>query len=557
MSQNNAGAQSLTIKSFLQELATYAALLTPVASIALAWFGVSAENYNQLIYAAALISTGLSWLYIQYNKAKKKIEKDGIVQRPAWLWRFVTNKIPHQKHQLSQSQIMVFVPPGKEAEADKLKERHQHDGNHVLLFHHIPYAQNDIVDEEKGLTAPNGEMRSLEMLATEIEACTALALLDDCCWKKNYPKTLEIVENWSLKHTVRPVISVHLSGRGTLNYSWSHLDELTEMNHSLINSLLFQSANRGTEWYWQAELYRKIVLWTTGLALILFVVSLAVAYSNWNQAKTLETRVVSLEKLSLIRHSVQQEIARSFHLFRTDLIMPYESRFQRLLKDNAAHLKTLLISTSNQSDASEANVIMFAVTKKNKTWKIQEVAATRLPPNDQPFTQEEEMSINGQLQNIEGIVTCAIMSRSFVLWSGEATGLNAKTTNLQGWDMAGNVAGKYDSVNQQMEIGSYRCSYKPRDKENLHKRLLCAPVGLVTTSSEMIPSGAVCISSPNEQIFFEEDWLRRTVLRFGDFLSFDSWEKAIINSAGESTENNSRSDKNPIAENSPNQNTQK
>lgn len=531
MSQDNTAPQSFTLKSFLQEVTTYVALLTPILSIILTWFGISAANYNQLIYAGALILLGLSWLIFQYKEAKNKIEKYGAVQRPAWLWRFITNKIPHQSQPISQSQIMIFVPPGKEIEAEKLKDRHKDDGNHVLLFHHIPSPQDDVIDEEKGLVSPNGELRSLEMLAKELEKCTALALLDDCFWETKYPNTLGVIENWSAQHTVRPIISINLEGRGTLNYSWIQLDDLTKPNDSLINRLLMQTTNRGEQWYWQAELYRKIALWLVGSALTLFIASLALAYWYRNQAKTHETRVASLEKLSLIKHSTQQEIARSFSLFRTDLNVPYASRFQRLLKDNATHLKTFLVSASNQSEVSEAEVVMFAVKKNEKTWWIKEVAATRPPPNDLPFKQETLPIISNQLQDVEGIVTCAIMSRSFILWSGEGKGLEAKTINLQAWDVAGNTAGKYDSNTQKLQIGNYSCSYKPRDKENIHKRLLCVPVGLVTTSSEMIPSGAVCVSSPNALDFLSDDWLRRTILRFGDSLSFDSWEKAILESS--------------------------
>src|ERR1700755_1308113 len=116
---NNEDAAPRTIKTFLQELLTYGALLTPLLGPPLAWLGIGIDEKTLawIIYAAVLPLLGLSWLVYQFRQAKSTIEAKGTVQRPAWLWRLLTNRITHNSEQLQQAQIMVIVPPGKDREA--------------------------------------------------------------------------------------------------------------------------------------------------------------------------------------------------------------------------------------------------------------------------------------------------------------------------------------------------------------------------------------------------------------------------------------------------------
>jgi hypothetical protein len=543
MAQEKVIAERQTIRTFLEQLATYVSLFTPLLTALIAWQGLKETKYIFLFYAVLPLVLGATWLRSQYRVAKTKIKKEGIVQQPAWLWKLITNKIPHKSEQLLDSQVMVFVPPSKEEHALRLHEEYNNDGNHILLFHYIPEPIDNFVDEDQGRVSFNGEVRSLETLAEEMNECAALILLDDIKWEQKYGRTLLLVEEWTKRHTVRPVMSVRLDGRGTLNYSWSHIEEIVNPNHSLKNKLLAQSTNRGAKWFWQARLYRRIVLWTLGLALIFSMASFLISYRWQHNAKTaeqeattkvqvLEAEVEKFNKLIYSDPSSQQEISRAFEHFRADLQIPEAERLRQLLQVYANQIKLTLVGASNQTEAVSGNVIMFSVKKMagDKEWRIQEVAATRIPPNRKSFLVK--LRGENETSDILGLVSCSVASRAFILWSGDWKGNDVKTTNIEAWDLQGNKIGYFDG--ESISIKNNRCKYQPRIIEDLHRRILCAPAGLDLNSNEISPAGAICIEYTEGLKFLNEPWVRQTIIRYGSSLSFESWDKALL---GESNQN--------------------
>lgn len=525
MLQENVAVQRRTIKSFLGELATYVSLLTPLLGALIAWRGLGETNYFFLFYAVLPLVVGIIWLVSQYRLAKNKIKKDGVVQRPAWLWKLITNKIPHKSEQLLDSQVMVFVPPTKEAHAVRLAEEYNSDGNHILLFHYIPEPINGVIDEQQGQISHNGEPRSLETLAEEMNECAALILLDDTKWEK-YQRTMDLVEEWTKRHTVRPVMSVHLDGRGTLNYSWNRIEDILRPNHSLKNRLLAQSANRGAKWFWQARLYRRVVLWTLSLALIFSLVSFFISY-NWHRdASKLEDEVNIFSKIISSDPSAQQETSRAFNNYRSTPETPEPERLRKLLQVHANQLRTTLVSASGQPEAIYGNVIMFSVKKiQDRKWHVQEVAASRIAPYDGVYFPVEWHPEN-VTSDIKGIVSCAVVSHAFILWSGEWEGKEVKTTDIKAWDLEGKKNGTFDKSNGKYNINNYRCEYIKQKEEDLHRRMLCAPVG-VDLNSDKVPAGAICVSYTQDLKFLEEEWVRHTIARYGSTLSFASWEQAL------------------------------
>lgn len=535
MTQEKVIVERHTIKSFLGELATYVSLLTPLLGALIAWQGLRETRYVFLFYAILPLVLGFIWLISQYQLAKNKIKKEGSVQRPAWLWKLITNKIPHKSEQLLDSQVMVFVPPSKEAHALRLHEEYNNDGSHILLFHHIPEPTNGIIDEDQGRICHGGEVRSLETLAEEMNECAALILLDDTKWEK-YERTMRLVEEWTKRHTVRPVMSVHLDGRGTLNYSWNRIEDLVKPNRSLKNRLLAQSANRGAKWFWQARLYRRIVLWTLSLTLIFSLSSFFISYYQQQKARKevqaatdlankQESKANTFEKIVYSPPSAQQEISRAFEKFRTDSRRPEAERFRRLLQVHADQIRQTLAGASGEIEAISGNVMMFSVkTIGQREWSIHEVAATRIPPNDKPFTVK--LLEENQTTNIDGLVACAVVSRAFILWSGEWKGKSVSTTNLEAWNLQGNRIG--DFLDGTIIIDNKRCKYAERTVEDLHRRILCAPVGLDLNSDKITPAGAICVEYTQDLKFLDENWVRQTIARYGISLSFESWDKALL-----------------------------
>ncbi len=512
-----------TLASRLEEAATYVSLLTILLCPPLAWLGIGVDDkkLTWMIYAVLLPIFGVFWLIFQYRRAKYNLEIEGKVQRPAWLWRLLTNRIPHKSQQLHYAQVMVIAPPGREKEATQLKEAYNRGGTYILQFHCIPEPINGQLNEDKGHTLHGKDVRTLNTLAKEMDGCAAIALLDDGSLE-NYKRTMKVVLQWSIKHTVRPIISIKLEGRGTLNYSWCYLVDVAEVDQALPNRLLAQAANRGAEWYQQAKINRRLVF---GLAIITFAVStfsFYVGYVNWTRANLL-WRLVKVEPQE------QVGVTRSLATFRNNSSAAGQARFQPLLQESAGQLRETLMRTSGESNASSISVIMFAVTEQKNDQQgsalnFKEIAATR-PLRYVPFP------VDNRAPEIRGIVGCAVARRGFVLWTGNSWGNQYSTSNIQAWDLQDREIGLYRPEKGSLELENYICSYKHSPEDDPRKRLLCAPVGLADDSSGQ-PTGAICVSAPEELRFLAEPWVRHAILRFGNALSFESWEKAILENSG-------------------------
>ena len=544
-----------TIKSFLEELATYVSLLAPLLGALIAWWGLSQTRYTFLFYASLPLALGGVWLVSQYRLARARIDKEGVVQRPTWFWRLITNKVPHKSEQLTDSQVMVFVPPAKEPYASRLREEYNQGLSHILLFHYIPHPVDGVINEDEGRVAVDGEIRSLEILAQEINECAALVLLDDAKWR-TYKRTMHLVEEWTKRHTVRPVMSVHLDGRGTLNYSWNRIEDLIGNNRSLKNRLLAQSANRGAKWFWQARLNRRIVFWTLALSLIFSLTTIIISYKEQSNAKAAEADALgkydslkadsdTLRKVVSSYPSSQQKISRAFERYRSAQDEPESRSFQLLLQVHADEILRTLAAASNRIEAIYGNVMMFSTIRapdaKDKTrnlWRIREVAATRTPPNLKEFGAVDQPP-SGKTVDIDGIVTCAIVSHAFILWSGQQVGNQAVTSNIEAWTLEGQPVGSFHDG--KIDIDDYRCSYQVRSVEDLHKSMLCAPVGLDLNSNKTTPAGAICISYPQDEPFLKEAWVHQTIARYGNSLSFESWDRALARNPEKTSSSPSKS----------------
>jgi|GEM_PF-7063812 len=537
-------------KLFLEELATYVSLLTPLFTAGIVAWGVTETRYSLLLISILPVSLGAAWLFIQYPRAKGKLKR-GVDHGPAWFWRFVTNKIPHVSEQVQESPVMVFIPPHRSGDASTLAEEYNTGGSHILLFHHIPTSVDGAINEEEGRISHDGETRSLRTLADEMDACVALVLLDDTRWDE-YEQTEEVIADWTKKYPARPVMAVRLGGRGTLNLSWNRLEDLIEPSRSLRNRLLVECADRGTRWFLQARRNRRIVLWGLSLSLIS---SLAVfLISNLRQQKAtgrqrtaeqiqerveIHSRHLShqldiLEKIESVDPAVQQEIARSFERYRSDLQLPEGERLRHLLRSNADQIRNILTKASRNPEASSGSVIMFAVQKSSTGHiTVKEVAATRIPPNNQAFHAEK--TGGNRASNITGIVACAVAAHAFILWSGKWDAGKVSTTNIQAWDLGGRNRIESNYWNQKLRIYDLECEYQSRPTEDLHEQMLCAPVGLPLNSAKSDAAGAICVSYTRDLGILSEEWARKAINRYASSLSFTSWQKATTAASRDGT----------------------
>jgi hypothetical protein len=213
---------------------------------------------------------------------------------------------------------------------------------------------------------------------------------------------------------------------------------------------------------------------------------------------------------------------------------PEGERLRDLLGRYANQIRTTLATASGQVDSITGNVMMFAVqrkedtTRREMTWRVEEVAATRIAPNQIPFfatlrTPKDENDHTSIA--IEGMVICAVVNRAFVLWTGEWNEKTVTTTYIQAWDLIGNPVGMF--YGERIFIDDTVCKYAERKKEDLHRAMLCAPVGQDLNSIDIAPAGAICVSYTQDVSFLNATWVRETIARYGTALSFAWWDTAL------------------------------
>jgi hypothetical protein len=488
-----------TFFTLLREWGTYAALLAQIGGPILVWlgWGIDEKLLRWLLYSGGLLPFfGIMWLRREYRFAKQRIEEDGKVQRPEWLWALVTGSITHKRQELPQeAPVMVLVPPSKHVEAGELDRVYNHNSkasasdtpttnsHHNFLFHYIDQGPDGTIDENRGCSLPGGPVRSLATLSQELKHSAALVILDDCNWEKRYPQTMNTVRQWCMENTVRPVMAIRgVDGRGTLIYNWCSFEDLEGNDRALTTRLLAQAANRGTQWHNQAQLNRWIVLRLAILTLAIFLFCGFVSYLYWSRAVRLQERI---DKLS-----------------------------QELLKAKPYELKGNLERTPGLIPAPNIIVMLFGVSKHGNKFGIEEVSATRRKPSIY-----FEADLNSQ--RTEGIVSCAIAKHIFVLWTGDSLGNPPRTANLQAWDLQGNSVGQYNSSTDRLDFpnGTW-CTYQAEpSKDDERKRMLCLPASFVDNFEE--PRGAVCVSTDDPNLLTNA-WLRGNLLNFGKELSFST-----------------------------------
>lgn len=498
-----------TWKSIFEEAATWLSFLSLPAGLLLTWFGYKTDDraLGWLLFPLA----GFIWLRYQLKLAKqyrtgKRLGEEGRVY-PDWLWTLVTGVLSHQSQALPElPPLMVVVPPGREADAGKMDEMFNPAKN--LLFHCIPEFEKGWLDESHGHTL-DGEPQPLSALAMKLDNCAALVLLDDGNWGR-YGHTMEVIRQWSIRHSVRPIMSVQLSGGG-LTYNFCSLTQVTEHNQAMLGRLLAQTANRGAAWHRQANLVGRLA----SVLVVVSVVTLTLGFGLWS-------RYATLSRADRIDPIEQGLVARALATYRDNPQAPHDARFRSLLNTHAHQLKAALTRSSGLSEASSLVVIMFAVVPddpKESTLRVEEVTATREPVTV-PFR------LDPQDADIRGIVTCAVDRRAFVLWTGKVWGKHSETSDIQAWDLQGEPVGVYKSDTRKIEINGRFCSYQPAE-EDPRKRMLCAPVGLADDSAGR-PTGAICVSSKDSSGFLTEPWARNMISRYGNALSFSYWEAALV-----------------------------
>jgi len=539
---NNDTEQPGKVKIFLREWGSYAALLSNVVGPTLVWFGLRLDKglLKWLLYGGLLLPVlGFVWLRHEYRSAKLRIEEDGEVQRPEWLWTLLTGGITHKSQVLSgQASVMVLVPPGMHSVAARLDEIYNHTkphevddstgedrkvdshagevhevenpaGSHQLQFHYITQRSNGTIGEDEGTSSiKEATIRPLKKLAEELAGCAGIIFLDDSLWHERYPKTMEIVRQWVAKTSVRPIMAIRVDG-GTLNYSWSPFKDVAGEDRGLHPRLLAQAINRGTQWWRQATTNRWLLLRLAPLTFALFLGCVVISYLYWYRDRT-------LERLTTMDQQERLKAAQAMGSFRSTPATNTSAGFNELLKANADEMRTIIERGSGVTAESHVVVMMFSVSRQGSLLRVEEIAASRNKPKIGPFTFDPSSP------ETKGIVTCAVAKRAFVLWTGE-NNTPPKTTGIRAWDLQGRQVGTYRPDNR-LEFGNNEwCSHEPKPAsfDDQRNQMLCVPVGVADNSGEVV--GAICVSSVGRN-FLGENWVRYLVTRFGTSLSFRLWD---------------------------------
>ena len=438
----------------------------------------------------------------------------------------------------------MAVPPGNATEAAELSKTCNHksaedlcEGQHNLLFHYVPDKKDGrLLNEDEGYLEPGGATRTLEDLSIDLVNCAAVVLLDNGEWEREYPRTLKVIQDWSVEHTEWPVVSIHINGIGRLIYSWCLLEAVTgENNQALYSRLLAQATTRGGQWYKQARRNRWLAIRFALTTLVVSLVAVFLSYSFWKRGSEYkhqaEAKAAMLTGLTSTggRGSEQVIAAKSLAVFRNDSKPADMQALKKLLDESARQIKAVI---ERNSGASDVSVSMFSVTVDKSSIVVDEVAASRPGFTSSPYIFDTD------LKNYEqwSIVDCAIVQGAFILWSGNSQ--SNSTTYIQGWDIDGSDIGPYDSKNNRLVTGRHVCSYqfegamKPQEipqkaggKDVPQRRLLCAPAGSTFNIHEP-GNGAICVSVPHDVAFLSEPWVRFTLVRFGNALSFSPWGKS-------------------------------
>lgn len=525
-----------------------ASLISFLVGPVLALLGLSVdEKFLQwLIFVGiALPFVGAGYIYRRYNRhVKGELERTGRAPRPEWLWTLFADRITHDKVELSAKEsVMVLAPPGARDRAERLKKVYNPDeeGAKLLLFHCLPAPKPGFGPEQFGETLYDPPVRPLDALPAAMKDCAAVVLLDDATWG-DYVKTRGAVVDWSLRNTVRPILSVRVGGGGgSLIYTDCHWEDVVKADkreQPLLSLLLTQADKRAEKWHQQASLRRMLVMRLSVLALSLFLVCVVGAYVGWLQFSRLRHMTSALDSVTRIDSDEQIQLARALADFRQKTTAPPQEPFQKLLEAHAKQFRKMLERSSEHTSA--LHVILFAVTPaEDGSLSLREVAATR-----------DLRSIKFDVRrgsHIASIVGCAVAERSFILWTGDSSNGWARTDDIEAWDLWGKpvrdtvfpvMVPDGDSETRGLTIGQSTCTYKRWDKNEDRKAMLCAPVGMDEETGKF--AGAVCVSAKDGVDERAKGWMLSAVLHFGDSLSFASWEGALLPATPTPTPNKGR-----------------
>jgi hypothetical protein len=519
MAEPERGKDSPSFQDRLTAALTWISAVALVGSVLLTAWGIQVPErvITAWLLAPVLFVVGGAGLLHQSRLARKQLERDGTAPPPALLWTLVHNRVLHRTRELVDAHAMILVPQGCDGYARNIAESSGAAVGIDLHFHYMAGSSaHPQREQEGGAVEIGGALRTLEQLRRELDDCAALILLDDSNWN-TYPATLAIVHDWAMRYSARPVIAIRLEGRGTLNYSWAHLHDVTRTRSAIFVHLLRQAISRGEQWNRQARANRWVALSLTGVALALGVIgSSGTLYYR--------SKYHRLNVVDAVTPNGQRELLLAASSIRTGGL-DRDSLWQRLLVDHATNLKNTLEVAAPSSQPNGRSVVLFAVWKTNgDSTAIREVAATRR------FSQTVTFTIGPKAEEIRGIVACAIASGTTVLWHG---GLvdgkdSVETRRIRAWNAEGDAAGDFREGSLHLP-NKRTCTYRQSNDElagdDRRRWLWCAPIGAD------VGAGAVCISSNNEREILHEAWIRNVVQRIGTATGMFDWKRLTQDAA--------------------------
>ncbi len=167
---------------------------------------------------------------------------------------------------------------------------------------------------------------------------------------------------------------------------------------------------------------------------------------------------------------------------------------------------------------------MFSVKVDKGTFKVKEVAATRAEFTESPYKFDTEVKQTYQ----EGLIKCAIVQGAFFFWPNDSQSGKTKDIKASGSSGFANWKALRPANRNALHWPTYvQVPVSKTTRASRRNRCTAKEIDLCSRRFNFNVhepvNGAICISVPYEVEFLTEPWVRFTLRRYGNALSFKSW----------------------------------
>jgi hypothetical protein len=177
----------------------------------------------------------------------------------------------------------------------------------------------------------------------------------------------------------------------------------------------------------------------------------------------------------------------------TQLLQVHSSEISRNTSDTsirlyvyAAQAKDLGLKSSNSQKKDNA------INESNSFRDLQLIPVVKSGSNGYPL-------------DITSIAGCAFQHRVAVYWQGE----REETKLIKAWRLDGSTAGLFDIKKNELVFEDREtCNYQNKRREDPKKQLLCVPIAVDSSKSNVAMPGVLCASSDDDGSALSSNWIR-------------------------------------------------